>query len=105
MHDRETLHRSIISAIPNVLSGRSADGTRSIPYRVSFPRDPAKHVPPTLALSRILTGLDRTITSDEYTALTIKLIVHIGRSPAGITQACHTLDIPALIRAINARHL
>ena len=90
-------------AVTHVLSGRTADGLRPLDVHLSFPRDPERYHVPALVIARILRGLARQLDGDELTALTVKLLTHVGRDRRGPFHACWCVDIQAVQSALNSR--
>jgi hypothetical protein len=90
-------------AVTHVLSGRTADGLRPLDVHVSFPRDSERYHVPALVIARILRGLERRLDGDELTALTVKLLTHVGRDKRGPFHACWCVDIQAVQSALNSR--
>ncbi len=90
-------------AIIHVLAGRSADGSKAHSYVVPYPHRHTHHVAPSVILAQVLAGLERVLSDDELTALTLKLLTYIARSPSGVMATCWRLDTKALCRVMKQR--
>ncbi len=90
------------NAIANVLEGRTADGTDTIPYKVSFTDDIPARTAAAHQLRLILCHCHLVLTLEDVTPLTIKFLWHLTRM--GKRTKADILSIPIITIIYAIKH-
>lgn len=89
------------NAIANVLSGRTADGTDSIPHVISFTKDVAARAAAAHQLRLILCHCHRVLDLEDVPPLTVKFLWHLTRTGKQTSADILAAPVIPLIHAIK----
>lgn len=94
------------NAIVNVLNGRTADGTDTIPYKVSFIDDELSRKAAAQQLRLIFCHCHRVLDLEDITPLTVKLLWHLTRTAKQSSADILAIPVIPIIYAIkHAPHM